>query len=59
MLRVNTNRKESIRFGDNEIEDITSFTYLGIIVDTFGGTYQCIKDGTGKARATFILLLKI
>ena len=59
VMRINTSRTEPIRLGDNEIEDVTSFTYLGSIVDTTGGTDQDIKIRIGKARTAYILLRKI
>ena len=59
VMRINTSRTEPIRLGDNEIEGVTSFTYLGSIVDTTGGTDQDIKIRIGKARTAYILLRKI
>ena len=59
VMRINTSRTEPIRLGDNEIEDVTSSTYLGSIVDTSGGTDQGFKIRRGKARTAYILLRKI
>ena len=59
MMRINTSRTEPIRLGNNEIEDVTSFTYVGSIVDTTGGTDQDIKIRIGKARTAYIILRKI
>ena len=33
VMWINTSRMEPIRLGDNEIDDVTSFTYLGSIVE--------------------------
>ena len=59
VMRIITCRTKPIRLGDNEIEDVTSFTNLGSIVDTSGGTDQDIKIRIGKARTAYILLRKI
>ena len=59
VMRINTNRTEPIRLGDNGIEDVTSFTSLGSIVDPSGGTDQDIKIRIGNAKTAFILLRKI
>ena len=59
VMRFNISRKEPIRLGDNDIEDVTSFTYLGSIIDTTGGMGQDIKIGIGEARTWYILLPNI
>ena len=59
VMRNNTSRRKQIRLGNKEIEDVTSFTYLGSIVDTNGGTDQDFKIRIGKARTAYILLRKI
>ena len=55
MMSVNTNRTEPLRIGDNELEDVTSFIYLGSIVDTTGDTDQDIQIRVGKVgQRTFL-----
>ena len=46
-VRINTSRQEPIRLGEKEIEDATSFSYFGSIVDTTGYTDH---DKVGKVR---------
>ena len=43
VMMINISRTGQIRLGDNETEDVTSFTFLGSIVDKTGGTDQDIK----------------
>ena len=59
MMGINTGRMEPIRLGNNEMEDFTSFTYLGSIVDTTGGKDQDIRIRIGKVRTAYILRRKI
>ena len=41
------------------LDEITSFTSLGSVVSTTGGTDENVKIGIGKARAAFITLSNI
>ena len=58
-MRINTIRTEKITLNDTDIEDTNSFTYLGSIVNTEGGTDEDIKARIGKARTAFQLLKKV
>ena len=53
ILRLNTNCEKPIML-EGEVE---SFRYLGIIVDTRGGTYDDVKTRISKARAAFNILI--
>ena len=59
VVRINIRRKEPIKLGDNEIEDVTSFTYLGSIVGTIRGTDWDIKIRIGNTRTAYIILQKV
>ena len=59
LMRINSTNSNSITLSSGEIEEVTSFTYLGSIVDTTGGTEQDIKTRIGKARTAFNLLKKV
>jgi len=41
------------------IEDVTSFTYLGSVINITGGTDEDELDRIGKARSTFKTLESI
>ena len=56
---VNTSRTEPIRLGGDEIGNNKSFTYLGSIMDTTGGTIENNKIRIGKDKIAYILLQKI
>ena len=44
---------------DLGIEDVTSFTYLGSVINTTGGTDEDVLARTGKARSTLNTLASI
>ncbi|CAH8875279.1 unnamed protein product [Trichobilharzia szidati] len=48
-----------ITINERDLKEVTSFTYLGSIVSTTGGTDEDVKSRIGKARNTFINLKPI
>ena len=58
-MRINATSNELININDSNINDTNSFTYLGSIVNTEGGTDEDIKARLGKARSAFQLLKNV
>ena len=56
VMRINASNNDAVTIGDNILEDIHSFTYLGSVIDTRGGTDQDIRIRIGKAAAAFGML---
>ncbi|XP_055997996.1 uncharacterized protein LOC130047335 [Ostrea edulis] len=56
ILKVNTISSEPIKLEDETLEEVESFTYLGIVIDKLGGTGVDVRAGIGKARAAFLQL---
>ena len=59
MLKINTNSKEPVRLNGEALEEVDSFTYLGSIVNTQGGTEADVKSRIGKACAAFIQMRNV
>ena len=59
VMKINSRSMSNVRLSEGELEEVTSFTYLGSIVNTTGGTEQDIKARIGKARTAFSLLNKL
>ena len=53
VLRVQASSEEAIMLGDNALENVDSFTYLGSILDKKGGVTADIRSRIGKARQNF------
>ena len=53
VLKINTNVDEDIKINEEPIEEVTSFTYLGSIIDGTGGATADVKARIGKARGAF------
>ena len=53
-MRMNTTNTTPIMLETGDIEDVSSFTYLGSTVSTTGGTDDDVKDRIGKARVVFV-----
>ena len=58
-MRVNCRNNNAVVIGNNEVEDVDSFIYLGATLDKFGGTEADIKRRLSLARAAFASLHKI
>ena len=59
VLKINTNSKEPVRLNGEALEEVDSFTYLGSIVNTQGGTEADVKSRIGKARSAFIQMRNV
>ena len=46
----------TVKLGEQDIEDVTEFTYLGAKVTNDGNTEAEIKTRTNKARGAFVAL---
>ena len=58
-IKINSNAKEQITINNLGIEDITSFTYLGSVINITGGTDEDVMARIGKACRTFNTLASI
>ena len=58
-IRINSNAREQIRINNLGIEDVTSFTYLGSVINTTGGADEDVLARIGKARSAFNTLSSI
>ena len=52
-MKANRKQREKIKLKDVELEDDHSFTYLGTIITSDGGTDEDVKSRIGKARQAF------
>ena len=59
VMRLNTNNNSSITVNSEEVEDVTSFTYLGSEITLTGGAEEDIKARIRKAQGAFCKLRKI
>ena len=59
IARMNTGNDEPVKLAESSLGEVTSFTYLGSIMDTEGGTDADVKARTGKARGAFLQLKNI
>ena len=58
-IRINSNASEQIMINNFGIEDVTSFTYLGSVINITGGTDEDVLARIGKARSAFNTLASI
>lgn len=49
LMRINTNNTYSIEIDNSQLENVTSFTYLGSVVNHGGGTEEDVKSRLAKA----------
>lgn len=49
LLKINTGSKETVKLGSTALKEVEAFTYLGIIINSQGGT-----DADVKARTAFL-----
>ena len=59
ILKINASSREAVKLGDNNLEEVETFTYLGSVINQQGGTDADVKTRIGKARAAFIALKNI
>jgi len=59
VLKSNARSNEPVKVRDTNLEEVSSFTYLGSIVDSNGGSESDIASRIGKARGAFAMLEKI
>ena len=59
VLRNKTHQIELITLAGKSLEDVTSFTYLGSVVDQKGAQIRMWKLGSKKARVAIIMLKNI
>ena len=59
VLKINSGSNRKIRVNDADIEEVDSFTYLGSVVDTSGGTDADVANRINKARGAFHSLKQI
>ena len=57
--KINASSREAVKLGDNSLEEVETFTYLGSVINQQGGTDADVKTRIGKARAAFIALKNI
>ncbi|VDP29106.1 unnamed protein product [Schistosoma mattheei] len=59
ILRCNTACINPITNDGEDLEDVKTFTYLGSIIDEYGGSDADVKARIGKARAAYLQLRNI
>ena len=59
ILKINASSTEAVKLGDNNLEEVKSFTYLGSVINQQGGTDADVKTRIGKARASYKALKNI
>ncbi len=59
ILRINAKSQEPISIGDQILEDVTCFEYLGSKLDEVGGTLADVKSRINKSRTAFASLAKV
>ena len=59
IIRINADSNEQVKIGDEPLEEVDSFTYLGSIVNKQAGSEEDIVNRLKKARQSFGMLSKI
>ncbi|VDP78172.1 unnamed protein product [Schistosoma curassoni] len=59
LLRYNTACTNPITIDGEDSEDINTFTYLGSIIDEYGGSDADVEARIGKTRGTYLQLKNI
>jgi hypothetical protein len=49
IMKINTSITEAVKLGDNNLEEVKSFTYLGSVIKQQGGTDADMKTHIRKA----------
>jgi hypothetical protein len=55
-LRVNPKTQKQLKIGNQSIESVDSFTYLGSIVTREGGALEDMSNRIGKGNSAFVQL---
>src|SRR5579871_6002493 len=58
-IMTNSNNQQAVIVGNQTLENIEQFTYLGSVVSLQGGTEEDIKSRLNKARAAFAMMKPI
>ena len=58
-MRINAINQEHIHIGEQDIDEVDQFTYLGATVCKEGGGMKDLKNRLSKARSSFVKLKKI
>ena len=56
IMRMNNKSHEGITINNYDIEDVTSFTYFGRVINITGGTDEDVLSRIGKVRSAFNIL---
>ena len=59
ILKTNSTSTEPVNLGDNNLEEVETFTYLGSVVNEQGGTDADVETRIEKERVSFITLKNI
>ena len=59
IMKMNTQHREHLYIEGKALEEVESFTYLGSVVSTSGGTEDDVKARIKKANAAFVQLYPI
>ncbi|VDO67037.1 unnamed protein product [Schistosoma margrebowiei] len=59
ILRYNTACTNPVTLDGEDLEDVKAFTYLGSIIDRYGGSDADVKARIGKERAAYLQLKNI
>ncbi|VDO79554.1 unnamed protein product [Schistosoma curassoni] len=59
ILRYNTTCTNPVTIDREDLEDVKTFTYVGSIIDEYGGSDADVKARIGKARAAYLQLNNI
>ena len=52
-LRLGISDDEKVKFGNQKIDQVGSFTYLGSIISKDGGSSEDVENRIGKAQGVF------
>ena len=58
-LRLGISEDEKVPLGNERIDQVGSFTYLGSIISKVGGSSEDVKSRRAKAQGVFSLLKKV
>ena len=58
-LRLGISEVEKVTLGNEEIDQVGSFTYLGSIISKYGGSSEGVESRQTKAQGVFSQLEKV